>query len=176
MMPLNMLTRNVKGLISPNKRVRAFRTFASFKADVACCKKLITRSTPHQTFLALSTRKCTKPQPKPSTGVSSLLFIVTPLFVPQTELRDPEGQYIFLDGYMHDSQVYSGLLLCPQYESNPFFPYLLQIVYSHRQDTLLIGRNSNKVLCPYFDKSYYSTPSAPFKLTHNTFATLLHSI
>ena len=98
MAPLNVLSLNVKGLNSPNKRVKAFQTFASLKADIVALQEthFSDRNTPKyfspkypQVFTASASTK--------HRGVLIALHHSIP-FTVTSEIKDPEGRYIILVG------------------------------------------------------------------------------
>lgn len=96
MAPLNILSLNVKGLNSPNKRVKTFQSFASLKAGVVALQEthFAARSAP-KFFSSRYPKVFTASASTKQRGVL-LAFHHTLPFTSLAEIRDPEGRYIVL--------------------------------------------------------------------------------
>lgn len=167
MAPLNILSLNVKGLNSPNKRVKAFRTFAHLKASVVALQEthFSTQATPKyfsskypQVFSASAATK--------QRGVLIAIHRTLP-FTLTKEIKDPGGRYIILVGHLQDVMSTIVSYYAPNNNPNPFFKHLLQVIRTHCKGTLFICGDSNQVLHPHLDKSPYTpeqySPSILFR-------------
>lgn len=168
MAPLNVLSLNVKGLNSPNKRVKAFQSFASLKASIVALQEthFSARATPKyfsprypQVFTASASTK--------QRGVLIALHNTLP-FMLLTEIKDPEGRYIIVvGGLLQDVETTVVSYYAPNSNPNPFFSHLFQVICTHCKGTLLLCGDSNLVLYPHLDKSPYTpeqySPSIRFR-------------
>ena len=167
MAPLNVLSLNVKGLNSPNKRVKAFQSFASLKADIVALQEthFSDRNTPKifstkypQVFTASANTK--------HRGVLIALHHSIPFSV-TSEIKDPEGRYIILVGLLQEVETTLVSYYAPNTNPIPFFSHLFQVLRSHCKGTLFLCGDSNLVLEPHLDKSPYApnqySPSLRFR-------------
>lgn len=165
MAPLNIMSLNVQGLNNPNKRTKAFRNFASLKAHILCLQEthFTLQSTPKyfspkypQIFTASASTK--------QRGVLVAFHRSTP-FTLVHEIKDPEGRYLILTGYLIDSAITIVSYYAPNKNPIPFLSHLFQVVDSHRMGAVMICGDSNQVIFPFLDKSPISSSSSPNKLS-----------
>lgn len=165
MAPLNILTLNVQGLNIPQKRTKAFRSFHANKAHIVCLQEthFTTTSTPKfvssfypQVFSASATTK--------QRGTLIAFHRTTP-FTLHSEIKDPEGRYLILLGHIMDTEITVVSYYAPNKQPIPFLTHLLQVVSTHKMGTLVVCGDSNQVLLPFLDKSPYTPPRNPTKIS-----------
>lgn len=128
MAPLNILSLNVNGLNSPNKRVKAFQTFISLKADIDALQEthFVARNTPK--FLNSCYPRVFTASAATKQRAVLLAFYHTLPFTSLTEIKDPEGRYIVLVGLLQDIETTFVSYYAPNNNPNPFFSHLLQVI------------------------------------------------
>lgn len=136
MAPLNITSLNVQGINVPQKRSKAFQFFQSQKAHIVCLQEthFTINSTPKyrssaypQVFTASATTK--------QCGTLIAFHRSIP-FTPKSEIKDPEGRYIIITGYIMDTAITVVSYYAPNKQSTPFLSHLLQIISTHKLGTL----------------------------------------
>lgn len=155
MAPLNILSLNVQGINTPQKRTKAFSSFQAKKAHIICLQEthFAVNSTPKymspfypQVFTASASAK--------KRGTLIAFHRSTPFLI-QSEIKDPEGRYLIITGHIMDNAVTIVSYYAPNKQPTPFFSHLLQVVNTHKLGTVIIFGDSNQVLLPFLDKSPY---------------------
>lgn len=113
MAPLNILSLNVQGLNVPQKRTKAFRSFHARKVHIVWLLEthFTVSSTPtffNSFYLQIFTASGTTKQ----RGTLIAFQRSTP-FTLDSEIKDPEGRYLFLLGYIIDTAVTVVLYYAP---------------------------------------------------------------
>ena len=158
MAPLNMISLNVQGLNVPQKHTKAFRFFQSKNAHIVCLQE--THFTPDSTpkhFNPAYPQVYTASASAKKRGVLIAFHRSTP-FTLKSELKDPEGRYLILTGYILDSAVTVVSYYAPNLNTMPFLSHLFQTVNTHKIGSLLICSDSNQVILPFLDRSPYIQP------------------
>lgn len=158
MAPLNILSLNVQGLNVPQKRVKAFRSFQSKKAHIVCLQE--THFTPTSTPKFFST---SYPQVYTASALTKkrgtlIAFHRSTPFTLHSEIKDPEGRYLILMGYIMDTAVTVVSYYAPNYRPVPFLSHLFNIINTHKMGSIFICGDSNQVLLPFLDKTPYTPP------------------
>lgn len=96
-------------------------------------------------------------------GVLIAFHRATP-FTLTKELKDPEGRYLILSGFLLDSEVTIVSYYAPNKNPLLFLSHLFSVIDSHKQGTLIIGGDSNQTIYPFLDKS--PTPHTTPKLSY----------
>ena len=158
MAPLNILSLNVQGLNTPQKRTKAFRYFQAKKAHVICLQE--THFTPTATpkyYNASYPQVYTASASVKKRGTLIAFHKTTP-FTLKTEIKDPEGRYIILTGYIMDTAVTIVSYYAPNINPLSFMSHLFQAIEAHKVGSLFVCGDSNQVLLPFLDKMPYSPP------------------
>lgn len=105
MAPMNILSLNVQGLNGPQKRTKAFRSFASRKEHILCLQKthFTMQSTP-KFFSKTYSQAYTASALTKQHGVLIAFHHSTP-FMLVREIKDPEGLYLILTGHLLDTDI-----------------------------------------------------------------------
>lgn len=157
MAPLNILSLNVNGLNSPNKRVKAFQTFASLKASIVALQEThFTNRNTSKFYSSQYPQVFTASAATKQRGVL-LAFHHTLPFTPISEIKDPEGRYIVLVGLLQDIETTFVSYYAPNTNSNPFFSHPLQIIKTHCKGTLA------GTLFPLCPASQATSPGFPYQ-------------
>lgn len=82
-----------------------------------------------------------------------MAFHRTTPFSLQKEIKDPEGRYLKLIGFLSDSPITVVSYYAPNKTPTSFLSHLLHVIDTHKMGTLLICGDSNQVLYPFLDKS-----------------------
>lgn len=82
-----------------------------------------------------------------------------------SKIKDPEGRYLILTGYIMDTAVTVVSCYSPNKQPTPFLSHLLQVLSAHKIGTTIICGDSNQVLLPFLDKSPYNLPRSTTKLS-----------
>lgn len=92
-------------------------------------------------------------------------------FTLKSEIRDPEGHYLILTGYIMDTTVTVVSYYAPNKQPIPFLSHLLQVLSTHKIGTIIICGDSNQTLLPFLDKSPYNLPRNTTKLSFSQLLT-----
>lgn len=151
--PLNVLILNVQRFNSSQKWTKAFRTFATFKAQVVYLQE--TPFIPHSMpkFLSSSYQQVFTALVPTKHGSFLIVFHLTTLFAPLVEIKYPEGRYLILTGFLLDVEATVVSYYSPNKKPLPFLSHLLSVIDSHKHGTLLICGNFNYTLYHFLDKS-----------------------
>lgn len=151
MAPLNILSLNVQGLNIPQKHTQAFRAFQAKKAHVCLQETHFTKSSTtkfynsqvySQLFMASADTK--------QRGTLITFHRSTP-FTLQNEIKDPEGRYIILTGFIMDTAITVVSYYAPNKKPIPFLSHLFQVINSHRMRSLMVCGDSNQVILSFLD-------------------------
>lgn len=157
MAPLNILSLNVQGPNVPQKRVKAFRSFQSKKKHTLYVYKRLTlpRLQPLN-FSVLLIPKFTPPRRSLKKRGTLIAFHRSTPFTLHSEIKDPEGRYLILMGYIMDTAVTVVSYYAPNYHPVPFLSHLFNIINTHKMGSIFICGDSNQVLLPFPDKTPYT--------------------
>lgn len=64
-----------------------------------------------------------------------------------------------------DTEITVVSYYAPNKHPIPFLTHLLQVVATHKMGRLVVCRDSNQVLLPFLDKSSYTPPRSPTKMS-----------
>lgn len=162
MAPLNILSLNVQGLNVPHKHTKAFWLFQAKKAHIVCLQEThFTPTTP---------AKFSTPYPQVYTALANtkkrgtlIAFHRSIPFTLHSEIKDPEGRYLLLTGYIMDTAITVVSYCAPNHQPLPFLSHLFQVLNTHRMGSIFVCVDSNQVLIPFLDKTPYNSPRCQIK-------------
>lgn len=168
MAPINILSLNVQGFNIPHKRTKAMRSFSAKKAHIICLQEthFTDKATPK--FLSPSYPQFYTASTTVKQRGTLIGFHRSMPFTLLTQLKDPEGRYLLLAGYILDMAVTIVSYYAPNKRPESFLSHLFQIVETHKFGTVVLCGDSNTTVFPFLDKS----PPAP--VNRSTNVTLQH--
>lgn len=105
MAPLNIFSLNVQGFNVPHKRTKAFRSFQAKKAHIVCLQETHFTHTTTPTFFSKSYPQVFTASANIKKRGTLIAFHRTTPFTLHSEIKDPEGRYLILTGYLMDTPI-----------------------------------------------------------------------
>ncbi|KAM9324263.1 myosin-4-like [Gastrophryne carolinensis] len=176
-MSCTVLSLNVQGLNSPQKRSIAFRKMRSLKPDVLCFQethfsmgskpRYLDASYP-QFFLSCAQTK--------QRGIL-IAFKKSVQFICNLEISDPDGRYLILCGTMQDVEVTFASYYAPNTNQMAFMKGFFSELFKHVKGLLVVCGDSNMILQPHIDRHSNRSlvPSSQVLATARAFRSLLES-
>lgn len=168
MAPLNIISLNVPGFSIPHKCTKAMRFFSAKKAHIICLQETHFTDKTSPKFLSASypqffTASATVKQQGTLIGFHhNVPFTLT------SQLKDPEGRYLLLTGYILDMAITIVSYYTPNKRPVAFLSHLFQVVEAHKFGTVILCGDSNATIFPFLDKSPFVSLDTSSKLTpHN---------
>lgn len=141
MASLNILSLNVQGLNVPQKRVKAFRSFQSEKAHIVCLQETHFTPTSTPTFFSTSYPQVYTTSALTKKRGTLIAFHRSTPFTLHSEIKDPEGRYLILMGYIMDTAVTVVSYYAPNYRPVPFLSHLFNIINTHKMGSIFKAVN-----------------------------------
>lgn len=164
MAPLNIISLNVQGFNIPHKRTKAMRFFSAKKAHI-CLQEthFIDKTSPK--FLSASYPQFFTASATVKQRGTLIGFHRNVPFTLTSQLKDPEGRYLLLTGYILDMATTIVSYYAPNKRPVAFLSHLFQAVEAHKFGTVILCRDSNATIFPFLDKSPLVSLDTSNKLT-----------
>ncbi|CAH2292122.1 Hypothetical predicted protein [Pelobates cultripes] len=151
---LSLYLINVKGLNSPQKRVRALRELRALHISIAFFQETHFKTRNHQQFSSKYYPlgfHATNLESK--TKGTSILFSSDTPFRKEAEIADPEGRYLFLKGTIHQTHFTLANVYLPNKGQKPFPNKILAALEPFSEGILTLGGDLNAPLDQRLDTS-----------------------
>lgn len=158
MAPLNILSLNVQGFNVPQKRTKAFRSFQTKKAHIVCLQETHFTQTNTPKFFSNSYPQVYTASANVKKRGTLIAFHRSTPFILQSEIKDPEGRYLLLTGFVMDTAITVVSYYAPNRHPLPFLSHLFQVINTHKIGSIFVCGDSNQVLLPFLDKTPYTSP------------------
>lgn len=170
---IRLLSHNVQGLGSPSKRIKAFTYYRSIGAEIVALQETHFTSQFTPRYLHKDYPMCYLANASEKKRGVALCISKRLSFTETKIIKDKEGRYLLVKGYLGESLVTFLVYYAPNTHQIPFFRSLLETLAPELDGEVILAGDSNLALDLIKDKSNTNSLRSPPKQSR-TLAQLIH--